>query len=82
MCYYESYGRFTAEWGNEFHGNCVVSRQNTAAARMKGRPCGFMASWLMEGAFVSTEEELWGHTGWKETARGVRLWGAEETSRQ
>ena len=38
MCHHESYGRFTAECGNEFHENCVVSRQNTAAARRKGRP--------------------------------------------
>ena len=72
MCYYESYGRFAAECGNEFHENCVISRQNTAAARMKGRPC----AWLMAGASVSTKEEHWvmivelkGDRAWRQSQR-------------
>lgn len=59
IAFYTSNSVFQAVCSNPFHGACVLSRKNTAAAHMKGKPLGLMAAWLSAAPLVDTKEEHW-----------------------
>ena len=61
--YYEHDGRFTAVCDNALHGSCVLTRSNTRAAGMRGRPLGLMMGFLAVGALHDTKESHWAELG-------------------
>lgn len=72
MGFYLSNSVFQAKCGNPFHGSCVLSRRNTQAAHMRGRPLGLMAAWLAEGALYDTKEAHWASIDRLVDEQGVR----------
>ena len=57
MQYYPKDRRFTATCTNALHGACILTRYDRVRSRMKGRPCGFMCSWLAASALAETKED-------------------------
>ena len=67
--YYENKNQFTATCGNPDHGKCIVTRTSRAAANAsttmnqniaaKGRPLGFLTSWLALSEHTVDKDEHW-----------------------